>query len=148
RDRRDRWWAALTGGILVTLAVTALVPGLLRGGLLFLGLAAVFLYLYRHPSHNKSWAIYPAVGLLVLAGLSIVSMGGWLLPVALVAAGIYLLSRNGNNAELKGLVDEAGTKLTEFVRWVERALGEVRAGGRTANVQEPTAPADTGPVQT
>ncbi|UCH27891.1 MAG: hypothetical protein JSV66_09710, partial [Trueperaceae bacterium] len=47
---------------------------------------------YRLPE-SRRWAIYPAIGTMVIAIASLSFVGGWLLPVFLIAGGAYLLSR-------------------------------------------------------
>lgn len=101
---RERWWAIIPAGTLLTLAVVAalseIAPRFASGSVLFLGLAATFLVLYRLPHDPKRWAIYPAVASLALAVLGLSAHGTWLLPLALVGAGAYLLyRRNGETHE-------------------------------------------------
>lgn len=94
-DQRRHWWALIPAGVLFTLALVAglslfapnyIVP------VLFVGLAATFATLYRLPE-SRRWAIYPAIGTMVIAIASLSFVGGWLLPILLIAGGAYLLSR-------------------------------------------------------
>ncbi len=100
---RERWWAIIPAGTLLSLAVVAALdefaPRYESGSVLFLGLAATFLLLTRLPDEPKRWAIYPAVVFVVLAVLGFSVGGNWLLPLALVGVGVYLLyRRNGEHA--------------------------------------------------
>jgi len=98
RDDPSRWWAVIPAGVLLSLAVTALVDGAGRGagagGSVFLfGLAATFFVLTRLPQHAQSWAIYPAAALAVLAVVTLTTTGGWIVPLALIAIGAWMLLR-------------------------------------------------------
>ena len=101
-----RWWAVIPSGVLLTLGLVAvyddwLFPGTDLGGtLFFLGLAATFAFLYLHPRVQQAWAIWPALALGVLAVLTVSFRGGWVLPVALIAVGAYLLTRQSRPAEV------------------------------------------------
>ena len=100
RDDAARWWAVIPGGVLLSLAFTALVDGATRsagvGGAVFLfGLAATFFVLTRLPRHAQSWGIYPAAVLAVLAVVSLTTSGSWIVPLALIAAGAWMLLRPG-----------------------------------------------------
>jgi len=94
------WWALLPGGVLLTLAVTQLVPDspALIGGIFFLGLAITFglLYYLPKPSGKLKWALYPA-GILLLIGIFITLGATNLLafvgPLALLAFGVYVIIR-------------------------------------------------------
>ena len=96
---RERWWAIIPAGTLLSLAVVAaldeLAPRYESGSVLFIGLAATFLLLTRLPEDPKRWAIYPAIAFVVLAILGLSVGGNWLLPLALVGVGVYLLYRRG-----------------------------------------------------
>jgi hypothetical protein len=96
-----RWWAIIPAGTLLTLASITLfssaIGGRLSGVALFLGLAATFGVLAIIPRRHgrMRWPIYPAIGCL-LFGLVITagtSAAGVLWPLALVAAGVFLLIR-------------------------------------------------------
>ncbi len=105
RDER-RWWAVIPAGVLLTLGLVAvyddwLFPGTDLGGtLFFLGLAATFAFLYLHPRIQQAWAIWPALALGVLAILTVSFRGGWVLPVALIALGAWLLTRQSRPADV------------------------------------------------
>ena len=99
RDPR-RWWAILPAGVLSSLALVVFVeqalPGWDGGPILFLGLAATFSYLYLLPSERggQRWALFPAIGCIVLTLLSNDPRGsgpGWLLPLVFIGGGLWLL---------------------------------------------------------
>ncbi len=102
--RRDFWWAIIPAGTLSTLALVAILADRLQGevvgGLLFLGLAATFGLVYVLTGHEsrQRWAIIPAGILGVLGLLLTLSMGGlvnYIWALALIGAGVFLLSRTG-----------------------------------------------------
>ena len=68
----------------------------LVGGIFFLGIAATFGLLYLLPEMRKRWAVYPALGALILAFLSSSVTGGWIMPAVFIAGGIYLLKNKGS----------------------------------------------------
>lgn len=111
RDKRQ-WWAIIPAGVLVTLGVVAGIDTLLPSGgsdsVLFLGWAATFGLLTVLPERRQAWGIYPALGLAAIAVLVMTTGGGWLLPVIMVGAGLYLLSnrRRAQSAQRNG---EAGS---------------------------------------
>jgi len=92
---RERWWAIIPGGTLVSLAFVAGLdswrPGYDPTWVLFLGLGLTFGVLTRLPGDPKSWAIFPAVASLLIAVLGFSFGGGWLVPLVLVGVGVYLL---------------------------------------------------------
>ena len=96
------WWAIIPAGVLgsvsfiITLGV--LFPRWDTGPLLLLGLAGTFTLLYLMPSEKggQQWALIPAVVLLIVTVLANDPGGstpGWLVPLALIGTGLYLLSR-------------------------------------------------------
>lgn len=101
--RREFWWALIPAGTLSTLAVVAVMAerldGLVVGGILFLGLAATFtlVYLLSGAEGRQRWALIPA-GILGAMGLLLtLSLGGlvnFVWAIALIGAGVYLLSRS------------------------------------------------------
>jgi hypothetical protein len=100
RDDERRWWALIPAGTLLALAVTALVDGTrigaaASGSVFLLGLAATFYFLTRLRVEPQRWAIFPAGALALLAIVSASTVGGWLFPLAFIAAGVYLLWRSG-----------------------------------------------------
>jgi hypothetical protein len=97
RDR-TQWGAIIPAGVLLTLAVLAGAAGMLSsqagGATFFLGVAATFATVYQTsaPGGRRRWALYIAGGLAAVAVAVIVSLGAVLsilLPVALIAAGMY-----------------------------------------------------------
>lgn len=94
--RRDYWWALIPAGTLLTLGLVAGTEGSNGGGgwLFFVGLAATFAAVWLV---GQRWAVFPAAACLVLALLTndgMQSLLGFLIPLALVAGGAYLLMQN------------------------------------------------------
>jgi hypothetical protein len=94
----DRWWAIIPGGILITLGVISVldnITGVETGGVLFLGMGVTFLLVVFLPAPtNRSWAIFPAVALLLVGaflGTPLAGLSDYVWPVALFIAGIYLI---------------------------------------------------------
>lgn len=98
---RTNWWAIIPGGTLLTLALISipkLSDGLETGGIFFLGLAATFALLAFLPSRDQklNWAWIPAAVLFIMGAVMALSAGGvagYIWPVALICAGIFLLVR-------------------------------------------------------
>lgn len=97
---RNQWWALIPGGGLLTLAGVTLLPddGTLSGGLFFLGLALTFglVYIAPKPAGKLTWALYPAGALLLVGLLAILgatNLTNYLWPLALLAAGGYVIYR-------------------------------------------------------
>ncbi|MGE5072445.1 MAG: hypothetical protein ACM3MF_03380 [Anaerolineae bacterium] len=92
---RQRWWAIIPGGVLVTLALTTVIDqagGMETGGVLFLGLGLTFLLVAVLASLQWPWI--PGVVLLVIGALIGAPFAGgmnlvW--PVALIAGGLLLI---------------------------------------------------------
>jgi hypothetical protein len=98
---RDKWWAIIPGGVLVTLAGVAALNqsnDLQTGGIFFFGLGATFILvaLAPNPHHQMRWAFIPAAVLLVLGLLLFVGFQAainYIWPVALIIAGLFLMVR-------------------------------------------------------
>jgi len=94
--RPSEWWVLIPGGVLLTLALVALVealwPDLDAARLLFLGFAATFGVLF---ALGHRWALWPALGLLVPLAFweGVEEALGYLFPFALVFLGGWLLWR-------------------------------------------------------
>ena len=100
---RDYWWAIIPGGTLVTLGLvagaTSIWSGVELGGLFFVGLGATFalVAIVPTPQGQMKWAYIPAavlLGLGALVWLAATSLIQYLWPLALLAAGVYLLWRS------------------------------------------------------
>jgi hypothetical protein len=101
-DRRERWWAIIPGGVLLTLAVVAAVDRVARepvgGSLFFLGLALTFVAVYpgaepAGPGARRAWALYPAGASAALAVLTLTgatNLFTYVWALGLIAAGLYL----------------------------------------------------------
>lgn len=101
--RAREWWAAIPGGVLLTIAtVTFLSPytrGELSGAVFMLGLAVTFgiLLLLSTTEKGLRWALYPAailglIGILLLAGALQLARLVW--PAVLILLGLYIIFRN------------------------------------------------------
>ena len=98
REDPEKWWAVIPAGALFSLAATALVDGMSRGGgtggsVFLLGLAGTFFVLTRLPRHPQPWAIFPAGVLALLAVIGPATGGGWAVPLLLIVIGAWLLLR-------------------------------------------------------
>jgi len=95
---RDQWWAIIPAGVLLTLAAVAFLEWLLpwagTSWLFFFGLAVTFGLVWRETGHAQQWARVVAW---ICLGMTLLTVLGPLLrfavPLALLAAGVYLLRR-------------------------------------------------------
>lgn len=94
-----RWWAIIPAGVLLTLGVVSALDefsGLDTGGILFIGLGLTFVLVALLPGGgHRSWALVPAVVLLVIGALLMPSFGlaDYVGPVLLVLLGGFLVFR-------------------------------------------------------
>jgi hypothetical protein len=106
-EERQAWWALIPAGVLITLGLVATWDemvggrGEVGGTIFFLGLAATFAALYLLPSVQQRWAIWPALGLGVVAVLTLSFSGGWIAPIVLIAAGAWMLTRQSRPEEVR-----------------------------------------------
>lgn len=101
-EDRTRWWALIPAGTLASLGIVSFfeaVFGPSVGWLFLAGMALTFYALTRLDVEPQSWAIWPAAGLALVALLSIVDGAGWIVPVALLAAGAFMLLRSGTGRD-------------------------------------------------
>ena len=104
---RERWWAIIPAGALLTLGLVAMWDetfagrGDTGGAIFFLGLAATFAALYLIPSIQKRWAIWPALGLGVIAILTMSFNDGWIAPIVLIALGAWMLTRQSRPSDVR-----------------------------------------------
>lgn len=98
----ERWWAVIPGGVMLTLAIVTLtdVAGVAfdGGGVFFLGLGATFLLLWLLPTRERkmTWALIPAVVLLVMGLLlsaASASLINYAIPGLFILIGIFFLLR-------------------------------------------------------
>ena len=101
RDNRH-WWALIPGGVMsglsVITALEVLFPRWDTGPLFLLFLAGTFTLLYLMPSERggQRWALIPAVVLIivtVLANDPLSGSPGWVVPIAMIGVGFYLLTQ-------------------------------------------------------
>ncbi len=93
------WWAIIPGGILASVALLVLFETIFPGwggvAVMFLGFAATFTVLYLLPATRggQRWALYPAIGWIVLTVLTNDPSGdaGFFLPLVLIGAGVVIL---------------------------------------------------------
>lgn len=107
-DRAERWWAVIPAGALLGIAAGNLVTGFggSSDGWLFIGLAIAFFFLAIRA--GRPWAVWPG-GILLLLGLRdmhgflgfplpfVGPMRGALLPLVLIAVGVWLLIDRRSN---------------------------------------------------
>jgi hypothetical protein len=101
-QKRQRWWAVIPGGVMLTLALIAglssVFEGAGLGGLFFLGLGLTFALLYFLPTPlgRMKWALILAAVLVVMGLLVTAATTGileYLWAIALIVGGLYLLFR-------------------------------------------------------
>ncbi|WP_299429442.1 hypothetical protein [uncultured Meiothermus sp.] len=95
--RPGNWWALIPGGTLLTLGVVAGSGAQDNAGgvLFFTGLAITFGVVFLV---GQRWAVFPALACLALTlvtATALQGLGGYIFPLALLAAGVYLLMRRG-----------------------------------------------------
>jgi hypothetical protein len=96
---KRNWWAIIPGGVLASLALLVLFEAVFPnwGGevIMFLGFAATFTALYLLPANRggQRWALYPAIGWIVITVLANDPSGnsGFFLPLILIGAGVMIL---------------------------------------------------------
>lgn len=150
RMDRSRWWAIIPAGTFASLAAVAGLGGMLgrADGFVFLGgLAATFYALTRLRVSPQSWAIWPAGGLALVAVLSLMGSGGWLVPLLLIGGGLLMLARGGfvQRADRSEGVGAAGPE-QPLVRTDE--VTHMPTADRPAAPQAPAAPAPIQPAPT
>jgi hypothetical protein len=99
---REKWWALIPAGTMLTLTVVAAisqaVPGMETGGIFFLGLGLTFAVVALLPTTagRMSWAWIPA-GILALMGLLLMAAAGnligYLWPLVIILIGGFLILR-------------------------------------------------------
>lgn len=101
---RTRWWALIPAGVLLTLGTLAGWDARLgdatEGTVFFLGLALTFAAVWRLPPLPQAWAIYPAAALAGMALLTGTIAGSWIVPVALIAVGAFLVLRTQRTSKV------------------------------------------------
>lgn len=97
-----RWWAVIPGGALLTLsiasAVTGTIDGQMTGAVVLSGLAVTFALVALLPSRGaRRWWAWIVAGALALAAVIVLiqdagmlSLLGYLWPLAIIAGGVYL----------------------------------------------------------
>lgn len=98
---RERWWAVIPGGTLLSLVVMLLLQGVLMeewiATILFLGLAVTFAAVALLGKGKLNWAWFPAAALAALAFFvpSVEGSMPWIIwPLALIVVGVYLVGRS------------------------------------------------------
>jgi hypothetical protein len=104
--RPSNWWAIIPAGTMLTLALVTATTSAARhgpeGGALFLiglGITFMLVYLVPTPRGRMTWAIFPAIVLLILGvftGAAISHAANVVWPVLLIAAGVYLVYRSSH----------------------------------------------------
>lgn len=103
RTRGEQWWAVIPGGILLVLSLLLGIEPYIGddafAGTFLLGIAATFamIYVLPLPAGNTSWALIPAGVLAVIGAILLASATAWanlIWPIALIAAGAFILLRN------------------------------------------------------
>lgn len=102
------WWAIIPAGVLYTVTVIAALEPLISGReavealLLFGGLSLTFASLRVLPNVQQRWAVWPAAGLAFMALLVATVEGAWVVPTALLVAGLALVAASKREADRPG----------------------------------------------
>lgn len=99
---RQMWWAIIPSGVMLSLTALLVVDELPlnlpfdSAGLLFIGMGLTFFILYFLPGQRDqlSWAIFPALPLLIFGlfiGFGEEQLWGYIWPVLIIAVGLYFL---------------------------------------------------------
>lgn len=102
-SNRTNWWAIIPSGVMYSIAAVAaldnLFPRFDGGWLFFTGLAATFGMVWLETDRAQNWALGVALACGALVALIVLgSLVRLLLPLGLVAAGVYLLVRAQRNS--------------------------------------------------
>jgi hypothetical protein len=98
----EHWWAVIPGGVLLTLALvvglSSVLEGVEMGGVFFFGVGLTFalLTLVPTPEGRLTWAIIPALVMLIMGAVvtaAAVDLINYLWPAALILGGLYLFYR-------------------------------------------------------
>ncbi len=100
--RPDFFWPIIPTGVLLTLAVVAWLGASAETwvpAILFLGIAGTFLVVYAMPGTDgrRRWALWPATimgGMGILFSLGASGWMGYIVPVAVIIAGLSLVIRS------------------------------------------------------
>lgn len=99
---RQMWWALIPAGVMLSLTALVVVDDLSpnlpfdSAGLLFIGMGLTFLVLYFLPGYREqlSWAIFPAVPLLIFGlfiGFGEYDLWAYVWPALVILLGVYFL---------------------------------------------------------
>ena len=99
---RAMWWAIIPGGVMLSLSALVVVDelgldfGFESAGILFIGMGLTFLYLttLTVEGERMSWAIWPAVPLLLLGlfvGLERAEAWTYVWPTLIILVGLYFV---------------------------------------------------------
>ena len=116
QEDRTRWWALIPAGTLASLGLVSFfeaVFGPSVGWLFLAGMALTFYALTRLEVEPQPWAIWPAVGLAIVALLAMMDGAGWIVPVALLAIGAFMLLRTGAGRDALGDVTSRYTRTAQ-----------------------------------
>ncbi|MDA1330392.1 MAG: hypothetical protein O3B43_04935 [Chloroflexi bacterium] len=100
---RSQWWAIIPGGVMLSLAALVAVEelganiGFEPAGLLFIGMGVTFLALsaMKVEGQRLSWAIFPAIPLLLLGlfvGLENEAVWAYVWPSLIILLGLYFVA--------------------------------------------------------
>jgi hypothetical protein len=128
-SERKRWWAIIPAGGLLTLALLAWLgaarPAWDTGWLFFSGLAATFGVLFFLPEGQgkQRWAIYPALGCLVLVLPTFLSsnIGSFMISLVLIAVGVFLFWRQSKDKSTN----------------IDNSLSKGKPGGNSSGTPQP-----------
>lgn len=140
RDR-SQWWALIPAYTMGTVGLLPLLGSWMRGefvaAYINFAIAAPFLYVYLRNRSNW-WALIPG-GIMAAIGMAFLVAGvAWLIPVAMIIVGIYLLVRqmNGRSASTTTPVQTVQQPTPTYGPEADKPIAEFEPLGARGNGPE------------
>ncbi len=108
---------AVPGGILAGIAIGVLLEGITPfSGIAVAGIAFGFWLVKILEPQRHAWAGYVALGFAAIAGLVFVTENAWAVALALILAGVYVLSRRNASVARESATEIAAAQPTALER--------------------------------
>jgi len=137
---REHWWALIPAYTMGTIGVLILLGSWLRGELVAAyinyAIALPFLYVYLR-NREHWWALIPGGIMATIATAFLVAGMAYLVPVVLIAVGVYLLVRQAGGAKRAQTPVQAPPATPQYGPEADRPLPEFEPlGARSSNGPE------------